>query len=1002
MTVPVRLLTDGAQLLRIDPDDALLFALANIAPHWKTIAQRVRQANAAIDVASPEALLTYVNDSLDDAVVTTIFDELGLGDALTKLTSVRNTLADRSTPWGKLLAPCAELIEQSIAPINPGDTDTVDGDNRGRIVLPLATLDEDATASNDRYSYTLGVTAEAAIECEAGAAWPFARDAVMPGLLLLTAEGKLGGKGKAALPFAQGSVSASAQADAAINCSFFFRPDTPSSPFVVELLKAVPAIPDPFDLDSIWHAMALSGLDGMILEIGGDAEVEVALSIGKSAAIPELFSATVLLGATVGVSRKADWLLSVRAAQRDAANRPTAIALILSHEKSALTRWGLGLDIGIDATPLMGRVHSVLVEATKGWGKIATKIKPMLHPGTFIRTELAGELGALAEGLIGDAGIRDGLVADLSLVLGIGEAGDALALSTLLSTKIGDALGSVSGLLSDEAEAKADEVVDALVRHLPSVAREDVRSTATAKLKELISKAQGLLTDEVKKIAPSDRDLKALIDEVKELGIAVTKAGNKLDTALAGVRSLIETYETYLHKAVEETGKAANAKIALNFKVERRIERGTQYEIVATLTANSAEAQDFYRAVSRGRLEKAQKLFDAGGSRGDVVLNPQSSVGRFARRSTQTGYELVLFGVSASAKTLISGSAKLTLLHNGNISVSGKASAEREASSKWEARSVAFVSAFDLLLLKLADRAFVDSTRSLTAQLQIGHDDPRLKRGEVKAFLEGLATSGLIENARVTRAVEIYDGWLKAQTAAGGKHAGGSIEVAMIVPPAALTAMIDLGDTLRAEAATASSPTLRQIYRLVATKLIKGGTVRAIDIEADIRTAYSKLSAGKPSEDLMQAIYALRKADLLHVNSVRRLRGMLAAAKALETMLVCVSEIYHAVPASSAQPGSDGWTEKDYARAEERLADSIEPWLLLNQRLIFWFDGNIHPQTLAFLTILAGFARPIGESGTRAEQLLDPHAAPPSNALIAITMTPAPKGVPKVEEQIEI
>ena len=228
-TLPAWIEVDGAlgDLSKLEPD---LGVYAELARNWRVIAARVHQLGAEAPVDSPVLLAVYVAERIDDPALATAFDELGLGALHIKLRAVADRFTDSSSLWAKLLQPCDAFIETYAS-------ETVDGldegDDPGLVTLRIPPLEATGEAKAGAGSLSFGITAAAGLACEAGAAWPFRGDAVLPGLLRIGGSGKVTTTAGFALPFGQigaGQVKAAASAEAML--SYFFRPTDapPESP----------------------------------------------------------------------------------------------------------------------------------------------------------------------------------------------------------------------------------------------------------------------------------------------------------------------------------------------------------------------------------------------------------------------------------------------------------------------------------------------------------------------------------------------------------------------------------------------------------------------------------------------------------------------------------------------------------------------------------------------------------------------------------------------------
>lgn len=178
-------------------------------------------------VDSPVNLATFLSGHLADAEIVEIFKSLGLTDLHSDLNALGERLIDPKLPWSKLLRPASEFVETyQVQPADEAGLD--DGDNPGLVALRIPKLAADGDNGLGAGTLSFSIGAQAGLECEAGAVWPFRSDKVQPGLLRIGAAGNVEAKAGLSLPFGKiGKRTASAGASAAARLDYFFRPAQP-------------------------------------------------------------------------------------------------------------------------------------------------------------------------------------------------------------------------------------------------------------------------------------------------------------------------------------------------------------------------------------------------------------------------------------------------------------------------------------------------------------------------------------------------------------------------------------------------------------------------------------------------------------------------------------------------------------------------------------------------------------------------------------------------------
>lgn len=948
--------------------------LEELGRKWTDIARRLNGLSNCGKIASIESLRAFLDDKLETAPVIEVFSTLGLDPLRRQLLTFRDVYAGLPDRIRRLAAPVSAFSETPVARSDdtPEPTgfrdDWVDGADPGEVRLPLSLLAIDRAGTADGIDVRFQTSAGASLTCEAGALWPYSRDDVRPGLIQTTLGGTLEARAGGRLPFRSGELGANGAAGVAAELMYFHRPASPDAIFAAEVARILPDLPDPFALGSVWTAMATDGLQGLILAINGHAEVDLSLSVGKSMDLPKVLSGNLAITGKVLLKRKAAYTLSIRSVGSATLGRQRLL-IALSRNKSAAGKWGLGLGLELDVSPLVGRICDVLADGLEVWSTELARIRPFLNPGGWIRDNLARELDKLAAGLIRDEALRKALLQDLGLVSG----GDA-TLGTLLADKVAEKIGAVAGLAFGNTETVAEEAIGKLTSALPTLLRDDARTALQESVKALIVGFQSAVEEELRSISssakPGDID-KAL----RSAGVRLDKKISDAAAAFTGLRDFVIRFDTLLRDTVAKVAEGAKQKIGVQLAFEETRESDIDMEIVGMIDRCTPEAEALYRALLRGRLASLQELLIAGGSAPGFTLDEaRSSIRRFSRVSRKIGFAFVGFDSELSATELLSGEAEVRLLGNGDISVVARGELTKSVQGPREGRTLSLLSSYELLLARAEDMddngrgaAF---RRSLSLGLVASHRDKSLRAGEVTGFLSGLADHGLIRRERARHAGEIYESW-SASGGSDARHPAGDIVISMTLENAGLQQLLATGRDIRREL-TRGAPLdkTRVVFECALDAMLRTKRISEPALLRNIRDARRKnlyrINREVPDREwLLQILHFERQrggvpvgkhnrnVDMVSINegpSMRDLTIALRAMNAFADMLQLMAEIHDAEPAGLT--GNSGWSEADYRDREKDLAASGREWMGLNTHWIFWSREGMSRKTVAFMLTL--------------------------------------------------
>jgi hypothetical protein len=930
--------------------------LAELAGRWHEVAGQISTL-AAADIHSFDGLMAFLLEHRDDPAVKQAFAALGLDPLERALEQFHETYAALPDEVKRLCAPLSAAAQA------------------GPIELPLGTLSGQQDLGAGKSTLALEAAADASLACAPAAAWSVDADGLPAGLIALTLTGHLGATGNGKVPFRFGSAGASAQAALACELSYFHRPPASDPPFAAALVSCLPDLPVPFELAPIWASMIEGRLEGLRLAIEGHSQVELDISIGQSADLPKVLFGTLGITGKVGLKRKGSYSLSIHAAG-SAEHGDRHLVVALSHDRANAASWGVGVGLELDLAPLLGRLHAVLVDALGTWSDELERLKPFLHPGTWIAEHLQPELEQVAAGLLQDGELREALTQDLGLLFAPVESADS-KLAKALAERIGGKIGEVAGVASDGAEEKAREIVARLCAALPALVRDPVRE----KLEEGIASLIGSFRTEL------DRELNGIVGSVKpkkigealnEAGLEVEGALHTADEALSGLRRLLERFDALFHELVLKTEESAKKKVGAQLAFEEAHESGFELDVLATIDALTPEAEAIVRALARGDWVPVQRLLASGGAVPGLTLDPQrSSLALFSRVSRKTGFAFVLFGLEMSAQELLSAEAEIVALGNGVIAVAARGELAMSKEGPREGRSAGLVSGYDLLLAKAQEPDAIGAgpapQRSIALGVTATHKDKSLKAVEVTGFLRSLSGVGLISQERVDRAQQVYESW---PVTPEGDAPAGDIAVTMRLGEPGLRRLLELGrDITRELAADAPQHRTRRCFEVALDAMLSTGRLDEDELSHALRDPQAQAKfrvnvAVSDREWLLLFLLAVRRAGGVRVERHRERVGAvlddegprfssivnaMRAMSALADMLQLMAAIYDAEPARGTH--EDGWTQKDYRRAEEHLAAAAREWLGLNSKWIFWFSQGMGKKTAALLLALAALSQ---------------------------------------------
>jgi hypothetical protein len=972
-TLPAWIKIDNAvgDLSKLIPQ---LKTYADLAAHWRDIALGVRELAKDALVDSPVNLASYLAANIGNAQIAHIFEKLGLSELHGKLTDIGGDFVDPQAPWAKLLRPASEFVETYIDQLaQEGALD--DGGNPGLVQLNIPKLAAGADTGLDPATLSFAVGAQAGLDCEAGAVWPFRSDAVKPGLLRIGADGAVHAKAGITLPFGKiGGGAASAAASAKAQLNYFYRPSRPDLVYAEGVAKALLNLPNPLSLSDINHAVQLAGLEGAVITCDGAVSAGLSATLGTDFSFKQLTSVSAGVVAQLNFKRNARWLLSLR-------NDGSSLQFVLSRALSRERDWSVGVDIGLDYSGLARQIHDALSEAVDFNNPKLDSIRPFLSPGTYLSAGAGALLDASVGSIVSEPDLKAALLQDIGRVLGQSVAKD-MALANYLRSNIVDLAAShVGGVLSD-LEAWARHVAEGLTAKFPALSANDVLDKLIARIKPALGDVKNQFDGVVTELASQTGVAKSLL----AVGIELDKNLAEADQLTVGIRDVVAKFDAFSKQVLEKTGEGVEHKLTARFGWSGGDSRGEQYELVGSFDKVNEETAALWKALVTGQLEPFQRILsDPASAPVGMHLDPKSSLTRFAGKHRGFALEIIVLGLSLSIKSIVKAEANIEISAGGDVTVFAKGTAEREVDGFDEGRSASFISTWDLALLK-ADGAAPGGQRKMGVSLKLDHSDRNLEPKEVDGFLGGLAGAGLVEFFRIQRAREIYQGWRIANP---GKKLSGRIDVCFALTASAVTRMVAIGRMC----GTDGTQQHRAVFATAARALLLSGATDTDRLDRDCREARREFKELAKVEDPWQIVYALRTVDLTPPEvaghkgySYTSFGKLIELSKSFPRMLSQMAQIYDAIPVGVVGTGAQ-WSEMEYVRAEMALARDARRWLRLNQKLIFWFKSDMHPATVAFLRLLADMNQ-VMETGDPMDGFDASVEVAKSSSLFSISMKP--------------
>ncbi|WP_324750975.1 hypothetical protein SH591_06180 [Sphingomonas sp. LY54] len=912
-----------------------------MAESWPALAGELKDFDSAL------SLLRAVADGASSDPITEAFGKIGAKKAL-------EVLQRHAGKLKSLLDRIPDTILQLLRPIGAFDERQA-GRDFGRIAWPIISRVQSVASTPSSVGdpdYALSLSAAATLSMEAGDTWPYSDP--MPGALLrMGAAGSLKPTGSATLPFSVGNLSVAASASGACTLEYYYSVADPNTIYALAAAQRLAKLPDPFDFDSVWSAFENSDLAGIHYEMEGSGEVKVAVSLADVAALGQWAEAQLGASLTVGFNLSGKYFLTFRAGPPGA--RGTS-QLIASLSRQGARGAGLGAQLGvvIDAAQLAKNVHQLLAGALEHWDDALKTVKPLLAPGTWLRTEAGNLIKDKAAVLIQDDGLRAALVRDLQGVLGIGEIGDP-ALIEWISAQLAGAVDAASGWATDPGGA-VETALGVLGRSVPAFAEPNIRDRLQPTANELVTSAGDALKAEVQRIFEANgREVGAALNRLR---VTSSKTVADLEAALAGVRAIVARYDNLFKQVLAEAENAVRAKVSAVMQIEESRLTGATSEIEGTFLARSDAARSAFRALTRGNIDTLLRLIESGGAGADFAVdNTKSKLRRYASSTSKFGVELVLFGFGVTGSDLLSGDAAVLVDGTGKVQVDAKASLQRRFKGLDAERQIELVNAFSLVQARALAAAPPAADRALGLAVTIGHLDDGLKRHEVERFVGSIVGASFIAPTALALASETFTRWV------GNPGSNGKISAAMVLKlsldRASLARLLGL-DVSSASAvlpdAHARKIVLTAISNLRASNAVDSsmfdismGALRRRypdHLPDDLLLDRSRIRRGLETELPGSRIRGFSQEDRPFVDAVELAYGM-------QEMIERLRQMYFSKPEFRPDRDRSTWNAEDYRDAERHATRAVRGWLQLNE-VLFWTNSKVHSRTIAFMETLVG------------------------------------------------
>lgn len=824
-------------------------------------------------------------------------DTSGLIEVVDK---IRSWIDDIPQEYKKLLNPVGDFVEETA------------GSDPGLVKWQLLQTDK---SGEDILSKGVALKLEgmgsASLQLEAGHKSSFSED---DRYLRIGLEAGVDIASSVSIPLNMGSISLGAGAGGKLHLNYLFESDNKNTIYAKAISSSLPALANPLDFDSIWSSMMDYNLSALRVQAEGSAFGTTSIGLAKKAAIPNIAEAAAGLTFDAEIRCGGSYRYDVRRISN------SLIELTLASSRETSVTMGMGAKVIIDAKQLAEKIKAEIGDDLSELNSRYKQLDDYLQPGNIIRAEIEKKVKELTS---------DKTAGQL-LKLGFGLT-DKKTVETKLTDVIEGAISTRSAVWQARTENGADTILADLIERYPILGEEIIQQQLENGLSKLISIIDNKLKDEVLDIIAGGAD--DLLDALEASGVTVNRALDKADEALSGVRRALREYHDKIEKILKGLEKYATSEINIEFQAQSTSTSGTGVSLTAQFTTNSLTTQDAYTALLSGNLDKILHLNN---TQPDGLTIDLEEWQRFADFNRSSGWNLSVLDISLGGETLFSTKSRVSIDDDGVIGILSDGEWTRRRRAYKESREFGFVDAYRLLVAK--------QTRSLNANIKLSQEDENTERKELSDFLSHLEKYGLVRNGTGAAAEKLLARW---QGEAGDTDIKTNIAAKLRLTSVEVQSLIGIN---------AEPAKLRDEFfvKLAYNFLKKVGFVTQDDINLAIPAlrGLPGVNADELSPTELIAKYTpghcrewvMRdQLDSDVIDALREIESLHDKAIALKRMMLALRNIWLADP---QKPDID----EGYYRSQQKVVDrSLQEWVKIGSKFIFWLSNKTHRSTIAFL-----------------------------------------------------
>ena len=580
--------------------------------------------------------------------------------------------------------------------------------------------------------------------------------------LLLEAIGRVsigaGGSGN----FGSGSVNLDVSTGGSVELGYLFE-DVPSSLVIASLLRHLPQLCQPFDLERLGGSFQKE-LRAVSLQAQGNLNVSGGLQLGQSWGTEIVIDQDAMgLHSPIGIQAAAD--LGITAAIRleggfdllvqPAANDWISVQLKRSSDRSKNLAINLQSQIEIHGLDVVGR--AILDRYIPDAQPLIQELTPYLDLKGLLINGLSQQLSGVL-----NSPEAEPLRNQLATIL-IGQTSSEDLVNALLDF-IGQSVNSQLDAWSGDAKSYVERVIHETATRLGLTPESTqlLQEKVSGPLTERLAQAKSELEDFLRQWVESQPKT-TLLKVLKPLDAFGAKVGELLDDTqnlvnriLEPVLEFLDKYQGYRNKVQKAVDGAAKLKIGLNFSKAWQATKAGGLMLNLELDPSSAEAKEFYKQISLGSfhqiLAAVQKAADEGTNLPGVRL-VSGSFRQVLGKKVQTDFSIDLGQTTGSSQSLRELQLEATWDLSGNIlTATGSSQVQQIFKFLGETRSAQFVN-----LLELAGTGQSDAAKLFSSSVSLTFRDEKIKVSEIQGIFENLERLGLIQEGLTQRTVSQYD-----------------------------------------------------------------------------------------------------------------------------------------------------------------------------------------------------------------------------------------------------